>query len=358
MTSTGQPLNVGLIGYGLGGATFHAPFITITPGLRLSAVMTSDPARRAAVAERYRDARLANDLNELLGGTPKLDLIAISSPNATHVPLAHAALQAGAHVVVDKPFAATAAQAREIEALAKRVGRMAIPFQNRRWDGDFLTLQSLIHDGSLGTVHRFESRFDRWRLVAKAGWARPDARERGEDIVYDLGTHLIDQALLLFGPVASVYAELDRRNPEVVTVDDAFIALSHTSGTRSHLHMSTRAGVAGPRMSVCGSRGAYVKFGLDVQEDILRAGGHPGTPNWGEEPQERWGTLGAGPNIERVPTLPGAYQEFYAGIARAIRDGAPPPVAIADVAAGLDVIDAAHRSAATGAVVALPQTVI
>src|SRR5512140_2158750 len=152
MTSTGQPLNVGLIGYGLGGATFHAPFIAITPGLHLSAVMTSDPARRAAVAARYPDARLANNLDELLGTTPKLDLISISSPNATHFPLAHAALEAGAHVVVDKPFAATAAQAREIETLAARVGRIAIPFQNRRWDGDFLTLQQLIANGSLGAV--------------------------------------------------------------------------------------------------------------------------------------------------------------------------------------------------------------
>jgi scyllo-inositol 2-dehydrogenase (NADP+) len=355
MTSPDTPLNVGLIGYGLGGATFHAPFITITPGLHLSAVMTSDPARRAAVAERYPDARLAKDLAELLGGTPKLDLISISSPNATHFPLARAALEAGMHVVVDKPFAATAAQAREISALAARVGRIAIPFQNRRWDGDFRTLQRLIWKGSLGVVHRFESRFDRWRTTAKAGWARPDAHERAEDIVYDLGTHLIDQALVLFGPVTSVFAEMDHRNPDVVTVDDAFIALTHENGTRSHLYMSTTAGIAGPRMSVYGSRGAYMKYGLDVQEDILRAGGTPGAANWGEEPEDRWGTLGAGAVSERVPTLPGAYQEFYAGVARAIREGAPPPVAIADVAAGLDIIEAAQRSVATKQVVTLPQ---
>ena len=344
MVNTDRTLNVGLIGYGLGGATFHAPFISITPGLHLSAVMTSDPARRAAVVERYSHVRLASDLDELLGGTPKLDLISISSPNATHFPLARAALEAGAHVVVDKPFAATVAQAREIEALAARVGRIAIPFQNRRWDGDFLTVQQLMRDGKLGSVHRFESRFERWRPIPKAGWCRPDAAERAEDILYDLGTHLIDQALVLFGPVASVYAELDVRNPEVVTIDDAFIALTHVSGVLTHLYTTTTAGILGARMNVFGSRGAYVKFGLDPQEDILRAGGRPGTPHWGEEPKERWGSLGAGPVSERVPTVPGAYQEFYAGVARATREGAAPPVLISEVAAGLEIIEAANKS--------------
>jgi predicted dehydrogenase len=210
----------------------------------------------------------------------------------------------------------------------------------------------LISNGALGDVHRFESRFDRWRPVPKPGWCRPDAKERAEDIVHDLGTHLIDQALVLFGPVTHVYAELDRRHPDVVTFDDAFIALMHGNGVRSHLHMTTMAGVPGPRMHVFGSRAAYVKHGLDVQEDVLRAGGRPGSTSWGEESQERWGTLGAGAAIERVPTLPGAYSEFYAGVARAILEGAPPPVTVADVANGLDIIEAAFMSAERGQTVA------
>jgi predicted dehydrogenase len=353
MMNTDRTLNVGLIGYGLGGSNFHAPFISITPGLRLSAVMTSDPARRAAVAERYPDVRLANNLDELLGGTPKLDLISVSSPNATHFPLARASLEAGAHVVVDKPFASSSAQAREIEALAARVGRIAIPFQNRRWDGDFLTLKRLIRDDTLGPVHRFESRFDRWRPIPKPGWCRPDAAERAEDILYDLGTHLIDQALVLFGPVASVYAELDHRDPQVVTFDDMFIALTHASGVISHLYSTMKAGIARPRMNVFGSRGTYVKNGVDIQEEVLRAGARPGTPNWGEEPEERWGMLGAGGATERVPTLPGAYQEFYAGVARATREGAAAPVLISEVATGLEIIEAARRSAGSGAVATL-----
>ena len=348
-----RTLQVGLIGFGLGGSTFHAPFVSITPGLRLAAVLTRDPARSHAVHEKYPEAHIARDIDDLLGGPTPLDLVVISSPNATHHPLATAVLSAGAHVVVDKPFATTSAFARELGTLAARVGKLAVPFQNRRWDGDFLTLQQLINDDKLGTVHRFESRMDRWRIPPKPGWCRPDARERAEGILHDLGTHLIDQALVLFGPVATVYAEMDRRAPEIVTEDDVFLSLEHVGGVRSHLYMSTRAGLPGPRLNVTGSRGAYVKYSLDVQEDALRAGTRPGGANWGEESAERWGTLGAGPESEQVPTLPGSYQSYYQGVADAILNGAPPPVAIADVVAGLEVIEAAFASKRTHNVVTL-----
>ncbi len=339
-----HPTEVGLIGFGLGGATFHAPFISSTPGLRLAAVMTSDPTRRRTVEQNYPDARVVGNVDALFALEPSLDLIAISSPNASHYPLAHAALEAGKHVVVDKPFAGTSAQARELGALAARVGKLAMPFQNRRWDGDFLTLQRLIRDGALGDVFRFESRFDRWRPTPKPGWCRPDARARAENIVHDIATHLVDQALVLFGPVTRVYAELTRRHPDVVTFDDAFVALTHASGVSSHLYMSAMAGQPGPRMSVFGSRAAYMKHGLDVQEDALRAGMRPGDAAYGEDPPDRWGTLG-GPGVsERVPTVAGAYPEFYKGVARAIREGAPLPVPVADVVAGLEIIEAAFLS--------------
>jgi scyllo-inositol 2-dehydrogenase (NADP+) len=339
-----HPAEVGLIGFGLGGATFHAPFISSTPGLRLAAVMTGDSARRRAVEQHYPDARVVGDVDALLALTPSLDLIAISSPNDSHYPLAHAALEAGKHVVVDKPFAGTAAHARELGALAVRVGKLAMPFHNRRWDGDFLTLRQLIRDGALGDVFRFESRFDRWRPTPKPGWCRPDARAHAENIVHDIATHLVDQALVLFGPATSVYAELTRRHSDVVTCDDAFVALMHASGVRSHLYMSAMAGQPGPRMSVFGSRAAYMKHGLDVQEDALRAGMRPGDASYGEEPPDRWGTL-AGPGIsERVPTIAGAYPEFYKGVARAIREKVPPPVSVADAVSGLEIIEAAFLS--------------
>jgi scyllo-inositol 2-dehydrogenase (NADP+) len=351
MTVNKQTLNVGLIGYGLGGATFHAPFITRTPGLHLATVMTSDPARQAAARERYPDAGIAANLDELLATRP--DLIAISSPNATHYPLAKAALEAGAHVVVDKPFAATAEQARELGAIAKRVGRIAIPFQNRRWDGDYLTLRRLIDDGSLGDVHLFQSRFDRWRPIRKPGWCRPDAAALAENIVHDLGTHLIDQALQLFGPVKRVYAELRKIDPNIVTTDDMFISLTHANGVQSHLGSTMSAAIPGPRYNVLGTRGAYVKEGVDPQEAVLRAGGTPDSPDYGEEPEELWGIYGNGEKQERVRTVTGNYSPFYAGVARAILHGDAPPVTVEQVAEGLDIIGAAFASASSGETVAL-----
>ena len=348
-----QPADVGLIGFGLGGATFHAPFIASTPGLRLAAVMTTDPARARTVGQAYEGTRVVGDLEALLALTPAVELIAISTPNASHYPLARAALEAGRHVVVDKPFAGTAAQARELEALAARTGKRAMPFQNRRWDGDFLTLQQLLRDDALGRVFRFESRFDRWRGEPKPGWMREDWVDRAENIVHDIATHLIDQALVLFGVVTHVYAELTPRRAGVVSFDDAFLALTHANGASSHLYMSASAGQAGPRMSVFAAKGAYLKYGLDVQEDALRAGMRPDDPFYGEEPSERWGTL-VGPGLsEVVPTVAGAYPRFYAGVARAIRDGAAPPVAVADVVAGLEIIEASFVSHASRQVVAL-----
>ena len=348
-----RPTEVGLIGYGLGGATFHAPFISATPGLRLAAVMTSDPARRRGVLERYPDTKLVAGIDELLALSPPLELIAISSPNASHYPLARAALEAGRNVVVDKPFAVTSAQARELGAIARANGVLAMPFQNRRWDGDFLTVRKLIADEKLGRIFRFESRFDRWRGEPKPGWMREDWVDRAENIVHDIATHLIDQALVLFGVVTHVYAELTPRRAGVVSFDDAFLALTHANGASSHLYMSASAGQAGPRMSVFAAKGAYLKYGLDVQEDALRAGMRPDDPFYGEEPSERWGTF-VGPGVnEVVQTVAGAYPRFYAGVARAIREGAAPPVAVADVVAGLEIIEASFVSHASRQVVAL-----
>ena len=337
-------LRVGLIGYGLGGSAFHAPLIAATPGLRLAAVVTRDPDRAAQVRSRYPDARIVPDVEALWAMRAALDLVVVSAPNVTHVPYARAALSAGLHVVVDKPFASTAAEAREIGALAGRMARLAIPFQNRRWDGDFLTVRRLLRENALGDVHRFESRFERLRATVKPVWASPGAAERAEGIVYDIGSHLVDQALTLFGPVQEVYAELHRRHPQVVVEDEAFISLVHAGGVTSHLHMSAAAAQPGARMSVWGSRAAYVKHGLDGQEAALRAGGIPGAPGWGAEPPELWGTLGAGDALERHRTEAGTYHAFYAGVEHAIREGSPPPVTIGDAVAYLDVIEAAHRS--------------
>jgi predicted dehydrogenase len=306
------------------------------------------------VQRRYPDARVVDDAAALWSMADALDLVVVTSPNVTHVPYARAALEAGLHVVVDKPFAANAEEARTIGALAERMSRLAVPFQNRRWDGDFLTVQRLLREGTLGSIHRFESRFERLRATAKPGWTQAGAAERCEGIVYDIGSHLIDQALHLFGPVTEVYAELARRHPDVVVEDEAFLSLAHASGVRSHLYMSAAAAQPGARFSVWGSRAAYVKHGLDGQEAALRAGSIPSGAQWGAEPREQWGTVGAGSEVRLQPTEHGAYPAFYAGVERAIRGEAAPPVRVSDAASYLDVITAAHRSARDGGVVRMP----
>ena len=330
MTAT-RSLRVGLIGYGLGGSTFHAPLISATPGLELAAIATSDAGRvQAAAATRHPQARIVPAADQLFKMAPALDLVVVSTPHHTHAPLATAALAAGCHVVIDKPFAVSADEARELAALAARYGRLAIPFQNRRWDADILTLQRLLREGALGTVHRFESRYERWRPTPKPRWTVEGAGARGEGLLLDLMVHLVDQALLLFGPARDVYAEFDRRHPQVHVVDDVFLAITHANGVRSHLFTSATVGIGGPRLNVLGSAGAFVKYGMDPQEDALLAGATPGGAGWGREAETNWGRLGAGDAIRTVESEPGDYPRFYAGVAHALATGAPPPVTAAE----------------------------
>lgn len=353
MPNARAPQRVGLVGYGLAGAVFHAPLIATTPGLALDTIVTRDPERRAQAERDHPGVRVVESADALWGLTPKLDLVVVATPNRTHVPIARNALAAGIGVVVDKPFAPTAAEARALVEDAARRGLLLTVFQNRRWDGDFLTVRRLAGAESLGTIFRFESRFERWRPTPKVGWREQgDPREAG-GVLYDLGSHLIDQALTLLGPVESVYAELDRRREGVQVEDDAFIALTHRGGARSRLVMSAVAAQSGARFHVLGTKAAYVKWGLDPQEDALRRGHRPSAADWGTEPRERWGTLGAGDEARRVETDAGAYPVFYAAVAAALTDGAPPPVDPSDSVKGLEIIEAARRSALERAVIAL-----
>ena len=337
-------LRVGVIGYGLGGAAFHAPFIAATPGLQLSAIVTRDADRQRTAARNYPGVRIIDDVAQLWDGSLGLDLVTISTPNRTHVPLALAAIAAGMHVVVDKPLAPSSGEAREVAEAARQRGLLIIPFQNRRWDGDFLTLRRLLAESALGDPIRFESRFERWRPVPTRGWRERGAPDEAGGLLFDLGSHLIDQALLLFGPVRDVYAHFDRRRPGVDADDDTFVALTHVSGVRSHLYMSAVAAQAAPRFRLLGRSAAYTKWGLDVQEDALRAGARPGGPDWGIEPEERWGTLGVDGQTKPVRTERGTYGAFYVGVAQAIRGEGPVPVDITDAIALLEVIEAARLS--------------
>lgn len=356
-TPTSRPLRVGLIGYGLAGSVFHAPLIAATDGLVLDTVVTSDPERqRQARAEHGEDLHTVADADALFARADALDLVVVASPNRTHVELARRALETDLAVVVDKPLAARAAEAEELADLAERRGLLLSVFQNRRWDNDFLTLRDLIDQGALGDVWRFESRFERWRPHLKGGW-----RESGDPadvggLLYDLGSHLVDQALVLFGPVDSVHAESDVRRPGARIDDDTFIALHHTSGVRSHLWTSATAANLGPRFRVLGSEAAYVKHGLDPQEDALRAGERPGRGRWGVEPESAWGVLGALENTKPVPSRDGDYPAYYAAVADALRTGGEPPVTAREAARALRVLEAARLSAAEGRTVRITET--
>jgi predicted dehydrogenase len=334
---------VALLGYGLAGSVFHAPFISTTPGLELSVVVTGDDERRAQALHEQPGVTVVGTADEVWERAGELDLAVIATPNSSHVPLGLAALEAGLAVVVDKPLALNAAEgSRLVDAAAER-GLMLTAFQNRRWDGDFLTLRRLLDANELGRVHRFESRFERWRPELGGGWRERVPPEQGGGLLLDLGSHLVDQAVQLFGPVRGLHAEVDARREGAVADDDVFLALEHESGVHSHLWASVLAAAPGPRFRVLGDRAAYVKHGLDVQEEHLRAGRSPTDPDWGEEPRERWGRLVVGEEQREVQTEPGSYGSFYAGVARSLRDGAPPPVDPRDAVSVLGLLDDARR---------------
>ncbi|MFB7916593.1 Gfo/Idh/MocA family oxidoreductase [Streptomyces sp. NPDC056061] len=355
-------LRVGLVGYGLAGSVFHAPLIAATEGLVLDTVVTSNQERRAQAHAEFPAVRFAASPQELWARADELDLIVIASPNRTHVPLATAAIEAGLPVVVDKPLAGTAAEARQLAALARDRGVLLSVFQNRRWDNDFLTLARLIEGGELGTVQRFESRFERWRPQPKGGWRESGDPQEIGGLLYDLGSHVVDQALVLFGPVVRVYAESDVRRPGAAADDDTFLALTHANGVRSHLYVSATTAQLGPRFRVLGSAAGYVKYGLDPQEAALRAGVRPadsGDRPWGEEPPELWGRIGSGESPltgggAPVPTVPGDYRAYYAAVTAALRGRGDNPVTALQAAAALDVLEAARRSAREGVTVTLP----
>jgi scyllo-inositol 2-dehydrogenase (NADP+) len=351
ISEQGAEARVALIGFGLAGEFFHAPLIATTPGLRLAVVVTSDPERAERVRRHYPEARVEHEVARLWEQSSQLDAVVVATPNRTHAPLAREALQAGLSVVVDKPLAPSAAEGRALVELAERQGRLLTVYQNRRWDGDFRTVQRLVGEGRLGEPQRFESRFERWRPVPKPGWRQSADPAEAGGLLFDLGSHLIDQARLLFGPVASVYAELDRRNAVSGVDDDTFVALAHRSGVRSHLWMSTMAARPGLRFRVLGSRAAYNKHGTDPQEAALRAGQRPDGPGWGREHSDTWGRLGAGDGEEPVPTEAGDYGCFYRGLADALLRQAPAPVDARDAVAVLSIIEAAQRSAAENRVI-------
>ncbi len=297
----------------------------------------------------YPDAQVEPSADAVWERAAEHDLAVIATANEAHAELAERAIDAGLALVVDKPLAPTSAQARALVEQARSAGVLLTTFHNRRWDSDQLTLRRLLDEGRLGRVYRYESRFERWRPEAKAGaWREETPPERGGGVLLDIGTHLVDQALVLFGPVDNVHGEVDARRGGAAD-DDAFIALTHESGVKSHLWASAVAAAPGPRLRVLASEGAFVVDELDGQEDALRAGERPGRgTDWGGESPERWGRLVRGDESQPVPSELGAWPRFYAELEAALRSGEPPPVDPADAVTVLEILERARSAARAG----------
>jgi predicted dehydrogenase len=318
-------IDVGVVGFGLGGRAFHAPIIHAVPGLRLAAIVERSGS---SAREIYPDAKIVRDIEELLA-IKSISLIAIATPNETHFPFAKRCLEAGRHVVVDKPFTSTLAEARELVELARKHDRVITVYQDRRFDGDFRTVQELLAKGSLGKIVRFESAFDRCRPQIRANsWKEKPAP--GSGVFFDLGPHLVDQALQLFGKPEHVLADI-RIEREGSLTEDAFdLTLYYKNGLRAILMASMLAPDPRPHYRIQGTRGVYVKHTLDPQEALLR-GNHPAMgDDWGVEPEKDWGTMTLWSDGElthaNVPTLRGDYRDFYAQVRDAIEERATPPV--------------------------------
>lgn len=316
-----RPIRTAIIGYGLSGSVFHAPLIDVDDRYSLDIIATSNPDRQAAASDRYPRVRTVHDGGAVLARADDLDLVVLATPPATHYPLARAALEAGLDVVVDKPFVVDSDEGQDLIALAQQLGRVLTVFQNRRWDGDFLTLRKLLSAEALGTVSRFESRFERWSPAIAKAWKAHATAADGGGVLFDLGTHLIDQALVLFGPAEVVHAELQARRQDERADDDVFLVLRHDSGVLSHLTMNMLCPQQGARFRVLGSVGGYTKNGVDPQEPFIAAGGSPLDADYGVEAPEWAGLLGRDGHLDALPTERGAYPEFYRILADKILDG-------------------------------------
>lgn len=344
-----RTLRAGLVGYGFAGQTFHAPVLSAVPGLQLGAIMSSqaDKARTD-----WPEAVVVPDLAALLT-LPAIDLVVVAAPNDAHFPVAKAALAAGKHVVVDKPFTLDASQARELAALAAREGRLLSVYQNRRFDSDFLTLKDVLASGRIGRPVYFESHFDRFRPQVRDRW-----RERavpGAGLWIDLGPHLLDQAVQLFGRPDTLQLDTAALR-EGAQVEDHFHALlRYESGPnaplRVVLHAATLAAHEAPRYILHGTRGSYVKYGVDPQEDALRAGGRPGDAGWGVDPVEgalKVAAVGDWMQDSFWPNRIGNYANYYAAVRDAILGTGPNPVPPEQAVALMELLDLGACSAREG----------
>ncbi|RRH90526.1 oxidoreductase [Variovorax beijingensis] len=347
---TSRTLRAGLVGYGFAGQTFHAPVLSAVPGLELAAVASSRPHK---VHADWPGVAVVPDAGALVGRSD-IDLVVVATPNAQHHPVAKAALEAGKHVVVDKPFTLDVAEARELELLARRNNRVLAVYQNRRFDADYLTLKDVLASGELGRLVYLESHFDRFRPEVRDRWR--EQKVPGAGLWVDLGSHLVDQAVQLFGTPDTLQLDTAALRDGAQVEDYFHAVLRYESGPhaplRVVLHATTLAAHAAPRYIVHGTRGSFIKHGVDPQEDALRAGQRPPMARWGADPQDGElvvpGSDGGEPQRRVWPTRAGNYLEYYAAVRDAILGNGPNPVPPEQAVALMELLDLGARSAAEG----------
>lgn len=341
-----KKLQVGLAGFGPGGHIFNAPIIDSTEGFNISAAMTSNPQNIKVAREKYPQTRIVTDYGELLRND-QLDLIVITTPNHTHYPMTKEALAAGKHVVVEKPFTVTTREAEDLIRVSKENQLVLSINHNRRWDSDFQTVRKVIASQKLGKIVEYQAHFDRFRNYIKPGWKEQDDIP-GSGILYDLGSHLIDQALLLFGFPVEVFATLSAQRADS-RVTDSFELFLLYPDLKVRLSAGMLVKKPGPRYTVLGRNGSFLKYGMDPQEEALKAGHNPKTfSSWGVEEPQSWGTIYLDKNgrthTEKVKSEPGDYRRFYQNIYQAIAYNAPLEVTPEQAKRVIQIIEAAYRS--------------
>lgn len=337
-------IGVGLVGYGMASKVFHAPVIEAVPSLSLKKIVERSGEESRG---RHPGAETVREFDEVLRDD-RIELVVVATPNASHFDLASRALSAGKHVVVEKPFTNTSAEARELTELARSQNRLISAHHNRRWDGDFMTVRKILEGGLLGRLVEYESHFDRYRNEPRPGAWR-ESEGPGSGLLYDLGSHLIDQALVLFGLPNEVTADV-RTQRDFAKAADSFDLRLHYDRLCVTLKATMLAREPGPRFTLHGTEGSFVKHGLDPQEDALKLGGSPASEGWGREPEEHWGiinTQAGGVHVrERVETLAGDYAAYYRNVADAIRGRAELIVKPEEAADTIRVIELALESSA------------
>jgi scyllo-inositol 2-dehydrogenase (NADP+) len=337
-------INVGLIGFGLAGRAFHAPVISGVPGLRLAAILQRHGSE---AAEAYPGARIVRSLEEFLA-IPNIRLVVIATPNETHYPFARQCLAAGREVVVDKPFTTSLEEAVALVKFAKQSGRLLTVYQNRRCDGDFQAIRQLVAGGALGRIVRFETHYDRFRPQLRAtAWREQPAH--GAGILFDLGPHLIDHALLLFGRPDAVTADIRIEREGALAADAFDILLHYPHNMRAALGSSMLAAVPRPRFLLFGTQGAFIKQTFDPQENNLRRGEIPKDTAWGAEPEENWGLLtlsdAAGTTTQRrIPSATGDYRDYYANVRDTLLGRATPAVSLQQALDVMQILELARES--------------